>query len=647
MKCLLLGCCLWLSFALHAQPKKDTLQTVTVSSNRNATPFSSIQKIDAPQLGNFRHQDMSSLLLFHSNVFVKNYGPGSLSTFSIRGSSAAQTQVLWNGININNSATGLSDLSTLPVAFFDQVSIEYGSSPGSQSVAGSLNLQQTPPTFYRQQETSLALGYESLRNRFTLLQVKKSGGRIANDCRIMVTDAANSYRYYNPERQRNETLTHARTQKLALLNDLSLRLRHRDVLSLHTWLQLQDREIPAATFEENSLKEEHLQTMSLLLQYRHPLRDHIEHGFSLGYFNEQYRYRDPAAWQDARADVINVPLEAHIAFWFNTRHKLNLQSRANYAYMLDRPGQDIARASLEASYTWENILRRFDVQAALQQEVANRLRIPLIGSIVVSARLPFGLKASLSYATRYRMPTLNEWYYFPGGNTNLKPEFSRNIEAGLRTQRHTARHALDLDASVFRRHVRDWIAWYGGAILTPHNIQQVHSRGLEFMGHYEYTLRAPEYAMDTTYIIEVQVAERPRPQPAIVAFTNLFYAYTLSTTEASYLQQDYSIGRQIPYVPRYQLRAEAGLRLGRLSCSWLHTYTGYRFVTTDESQYLQPFFTGNIMLSYDCYHGRNTWKFNARLNNVFNANYESVVGRVMPGRNGSVGVMWKRGRGRL
>ena len=61
--------------------------------------------------------------------------------------------------------------------------------------------------------------------------------------------------------------------------------------------------------------------------------------------------------------------------------------------------------------------------------------------------------------------------------------------------------------------------------------------------------------------------------------------------------------------------------------------TGYRFTTTDESSYLQPYQTGNVQLMYSLpVHGRQ-WQFTAQCNNIWNEQYQVVASRPMPGVN--------------
>jgi outer membrane receptor for Fe3+-dicitrate len=63
------------------------------------------------------------------------------------------------------------------------------------------------------------------------------------------------------------------------------------------------------------------------------------------------------------------------------------------------------------------------------------------------------------------------------------------------------------------------------------------------------------------------------------------------------------------------------------------TYTGYRFITADESEYLPPFQTGNLQLLYDFKLQTHAIQFTAQCNNIWDEQYQVVSGRPMPGTN--------------
>ncbi len=144
----------------HAQNIKDsTLNEVKVNGKHKVSndtrvnefsPGQKVKTIDSTLLQQYQLQNIANLLSQQEPVFIKSYGFNGLATLNFRGSSAAQSEVLWNGVPIQNAALGIADVSTLPVLFMNKVNIVYGGSAalwGSGNVGGALLLENDAPVF--------------------------------------------------------------------------------------------------------------------------------------------------------------------------------------------------------------------------------------------------------------------------------------------------------------------------------------------------------------------------------------------------------------------------------------------------------------------------------------------------------------------
>ncbi|MBP6512026.1 MAG: Plug domain-containing protein, partial [Bacteroidia bacterium] len=104
----------WFSTSASAQQDSSVwLRAVDIQSRR--FDFSdvsmSIQSLDTSTLSKLNATTLADRLNRESALFVKSYGSGSLSTVSIRGTGAAHSAVLWNGISLNSPMLGLYDFS--------------------------------------------------------------------------------------------------------------------------------------------------------------------------------------------------------------------------------------------------------------------------------------------------------------------------------------------------------------------------------------------------------------------------------------------------------------------------------------------------------------------------------------------------------
>ena len=81
----------------------EVVKIENLSSNNFQSPFTEMKYQNGKRL--------SDALGEFSSVYVKNYGVGQLSSIAVRGTSASQTEVQWNGIKLNSPSLGQCDLS--------------------------------------------------------------------------------------------------------------------------------------------------------------------------------------------------------------------------------------------------------------------------------------------------------------------------------------------------------------------------------------------------------------------------------------------------------------------------------------------------------------------------------------------------------
>ena len=618
--------------SLVAQDTTHVLKNAFIYEQKKEIQFSDIQPIPQAIINNFQNTTLQQLLEMHSNVFVKNYGISTLSTISIRGSSAAQTQVNWHGVNINHAATGLTDFSTLAVSMFDHIDIQYSSSFKNTSLSGSVNLDDSKPEFKRDFKMKAALGYESLQNISALASVLYSDQVVYNKTKIMVNHAQNRYSFYNEDKDDMQSNKHAKSKQIGVMNDFAVNIRSKHVLSIYSWLQHTQREIPATTFEPFSAKEESISSFRNIFEFKPKGNDYYSTTSSLATLLDHYSYEDSTVHIQSKVFTLTLPYSQTFHLKLNRNNNFYFKLMGRSSFMLNQSNNNLHTIGFNSSFTRENILKRIAVKLFVQKEISNIFSLPMVYSLSTNVKIKYGLDAYANLSSNYRMPTLNELYYNPGGNIDLKPEISRNIESGFNYTKTYHQHSLLLGTAFYKRKVDQWIAWYGNSILTPHNIQQVESKGFEMNLNYDVILKKYQKPVVGYDIILIG-----RKYPSYTTLkSSILYAYTLSTTQQSAIANDYSIGKQIPYVPRYQFKMSVGFQHKNLEMHLVQTYTGYRFVTTDESQYLKPYAISTLWAAYHYRYQALKGAINLRFNNILNTAYQSIVGRVMPGRNGNI-----------
>lgn len=608
----------------------DTLNEVHVKGRRRQpvsnderintfSPGQRVKTIDSITLQQYQFQSMANLLAQQTPVFVKSYGFNSLSTINFRGASAAQSQVYWNGIPIQNAALGMADVSLLPVSLMDKVNIVYGGSSalwGSGNVGGALLVENNRPVF--DEDGSSQYAASAVAGSFNQYQL---GLRASLSTRkwYMAANAfgqsANNGFSYTDNGIEKKTANSKLRSGVAMLN-AGYKANDKNTLGFTAWYQQYYREIPAALFESVSVKNQRDEALRLLAEWNRQGAKTAMYA-KLAYIRDYMMYNDSFVLLRSNNVTNQVYGEAGIKYRIDPHQQFLVFVPVHISWIDRQVYNDVKtqnKMALAAAYSLSYFDNKLNVSASARGEAIDNKTIFLPG-INASFSFTDWLAIRANVQRSYRAPNLYELYYQPGGNPLLKPEYGWSEDAGyqLKTSADN-RLVLEHDVSLFNRVVNDWILWFGGSVWTPHNIATVHSRGIETDNRLQW--------QSGNWKLHIGVNT----------------SYVLATTTTSYLPGDSSIGRQIPYTPRYNGQVNVGFSWKALYFNYNHTYTGYRFYTTDESGYLKPYNVGNVQVFYTTYIRSMPLQVSAQCNNIWNAQYQVVNARPMPGINWLLGV---------
>lgn len=583
-------------------------------------PGMKILVVDSQWMAQYALQNLSQLLSQQVPVFVKSYGINSMATLNFRGSSSAQSQVLWNGVPLNSASSGMTDVSMLSVNNFEQIHIAYGGSSsltGSGNVGAALLLNNDFSAVDATKKWQTKLGSEAGSfGQFKLsVQQQYATKKMFVSLKLMQQQARNNFDYLAQNGQQIN-LDNAKFNSNSVMLNFGYHLSPKTHLKFATWYQEYNREIPPALFEQSSSKQQKDKALRFLLDIETNVKNNKLYTKS-SFSREEMKYKDEAISLSTNNSIYQYFQEFGWKKQLNSKHEFLFFVPITVAWTLpanDSQTRYQRRIAAAAAYRYKTFQEKLQLAINARAEQINSQTIFLSGANAAYSFHPF-FKLRANIQSSYRAPTLNEWYYLPGGNINLKPERGWNADAGYELKIPlNNKWSILHDLSVFNRQIKDWILWFGGSIWTPHNIAEVHSRGLETNNNLVF--------QESDWRI----------------YFGLNTSFVLATTTESYLPNDGSIAKQIPYSPRYNGQSNIGASFKKISFNYNHTYTGYRFTTTDESQYLQPYQTGNFYVSYRLKIKKLYCSFNASCNNAWNEQYQIVNLRPMPGRNWALGI---------
>ncbi len=558
---------------------------------------------------------LSELLTGFTTSYVRNYGQGTLSTLSIRGTSANHSSLLWNGIRLSPPNIGYVDLSLIQGSFFRDISVLYGgASPiyGSGAIGGGVHLNNRPSFDTARWDGNIGLSAGSFANFSGDIDLNYSSNRIFSHTSFNINDSKNDFPYTDLSGD-DENLAHAGYFKSGFLQDLAVRLPHDQYLMGSAWFQYADREIPPTLTEFYSDAEQLDRSWRTMLVWKdfNP-RNTIE--AKTAYFNEYTRYVDPKTdvYSVIRSQTVTGVVESQweftpsVAFFAGTSYSFEYADLEFYESPEDQQNMAIYLSWMQK---FSNSDWRLSLNA--RQEFLTGYKVPFLYSVGATGRIWKFISGRFSFSRNFRAPTLNERFWQPGGKPDLDPESSYNLEAGINVRSGSDILNSEISLTGYTSWVNNWILWQPGAgFWSVENAQKVWSRGLE-----------------------VAVSETIQIHQLILSLTGS-YSMTVSTNEKKISEYDASYRKQIIYTPLHRMMLKAGAGWKGFQLTLRGNFTGKVYTTKDNESYLPSYFLidGILSKNIQVIHGLPV-TFQVNLNNLAAEEYQVVPYRPMPGFN--------------
>lgn len=618
-----------LNYAYYVTNAQDTivLKTFEINEYRKQTQDLTIKVnyTDSITKKQFSSSTLTDLLSQNSQLFIKNYGPGSLATTAFRGASAVHTAILWNGININSSMNGLIDLSLLPVFLLDEIAIQYGGTTalwGSGAVAGSIQLNNHS-SFNKGFSTSLGTSFGSFDSYSQFGKFAYSKNKLSSAVKFTNTTSLNNFDFINTSLKPsvNQKQLHAAFQQQNILIENILKFSEKFYYSLNAWHQQSQREIPPVLFQENFGSTQNDVNTRIVSELKY-LNKNSKFMFRNALLNEQIKFYDFMADKNYNNKALNSINEAEHYLKLN-KHIEN-HTGLNYTYQqansegyLSKP--ILNRLSFFNSWNFRLINYRLLLNLSYRKEWMLHHQIPLTYSLATTFNLNDILSFKTNSARVYRIPTFNDLFWNPGGNPNLKPEdgFTHEGSFIIYLKDKSTNNSIKHTSTYFTRIMKNWIVWLPeNAVWKPQNLMEVWSRGVETESELNFSI-----------------------QPLRFMFL-LSTSYVVSTSMKALYDGDNSVDKQLIYVPMYSGQGNFRIFYKNMYLNYNISYTGYRYTSTDNSQFLNPYWISNIWFAKSLQIKKSQFEISARINNLFNENYQVMLNRPMPLRNYQLGIRY-------
>ncbi len=612
---------------------KDTIQIkeVVIAGKPLERVFSAsgTAVIDSSIISDYNHQTLADLISDNSTIYIKSYGPGGIASPSFRGTPAGHTLIAWNNININNPMPGQFDLSLVPAGFIDEVKIFYGSSSmevRNGGFGGIINLE-TKPEWDKNNYLLINPGAGSFGRYSGLVKFKTGNNRFQSFTKAFIQSSENNFRFLNtakspvPEWERRQN---SKVMQKGFIQELYLKNTKNSVLSGRFWYQSADRSlaVPITVEPLSSSEKQYDESFRSMLDFE-TSRHNTNFKITAAFLYDKLNYLNESASVDSRnksRDII-VKTEITTPLGPKTRITIDLAEEVNFIKS-NNYLQKCLRNTTTAGIRSETILNNWLVAGILLRETIADEKI-LVPDFSVSADFrPFPEKdyfAKLNFSKNSRIPTLNDMYWSPGGNPDLRNEnaFLSEISWEM-TEDISSSLKIKSEFAFFKSFINDLIQWHPGesSFWIADNLKKIETSGFE-------------PGLSLIYNTS-----------GLKVLLKAGYAFTKAISSDSENTNNSSDGKQIIYVPVNKLNTNLKLK-------WEHFYSGFstylvsrRFLTADNTQYLPGYTFSDLDFGMTLNSNKSSWDINFSVDNLFNISYQNVAWYPMPGRSYSLSVIF-------
>lgn len=563
---------------------------------KNYSDSQSVLKL-SDSIINKNQASLTSLLNYNTVIYFKENGLGMVSSPSFRGTTAQQTAVVWNGININSQLNGQTDFNTISTRDFNSISVRAGGGSsiyGSSAIGGSIHLNNTVK-FENHFSNSLRLNYGSFNTFGGNYKLDASDGKFSTQVSISRNSSDNDYDYVDSD-DKNLNGQYYNTSMNAAIG---YKINDNNFLKLYSYVFDGERHFSLIFPSEIKTKYQDLNTRNLLEW--DSFFGRFVSKVKVGALSEKYKYFDNIDSESYTFGEVKTYIGKYdLAFQATDAIQLNaiLDYTQNKGKGSDIKNEqrNIGSASLLLKH---NLTKKFLYEASLRKEFTNNYKSPLLFSLGTSWKAAHFYTLKLNGSKNFRVPTFNDLYWQPGGNENLKPESSYQAELGNEFRFNTFKITL----TGYYIDIKDMLRWIpNGSNWSPQNTNKVRTYGGEAIVSWSKNFGNHHVMLNGTY------------------------GYTVS--------EDMEKKKQLIYVPYHKATSSLSYSWKKLSADYQLLYNGEVFTRSDNnSRYnIDAYLVSNASLHYD-FGKKNSCILGFQVLNLLDEKYASVESRYLPGRN--------------
>jgi vitamin B12 transporter len=595
------------------------LNEVTVRSTRleEFTIGAVVESPDSALVSTLSTASLAELLSVSTGVSVKNYGQGGVASVSLRGGGSSHTAVMWNGINIQSPMNGGVNLAVMPLAFNNDIKIQYGGAGtlyGSGAMSGIIHLSGKN-LFSEENNITTDFAVGSFNTQSALARLKTGNKSVAFAITLFGKKSDNDFEFINTARmdKRREKQLNAGFYQKGFMKESHIRISDKSLITSALWYQHFDKDVQTLMTNSNRNRQNQVD-------------DNLMGALNYKYYGNQFtlNLKQGAIWNGINYTDYAIPANSgdhkSLALVSEAEFRLNLRNGhiwstgINYttnkaeSNSYDNMVQDHRLAAF--SFLQINSLSNRLVSVfSLRNEMTDGTMHPIVFAYGGNYKLSGRFNWMGNFARNYRIPSFNDTFWgsdaYARGNPNLKPEYGWSGDTGFKYKHNGNPFQNEVTATIFFSRIEDWIVWLQDetTIWMPTNKKTGVSRGFELRWNNRLQHGSSVFGLTGTYN----------------------YTWSRMATDDVY------DGNQMLYVPLQQASTVLNWKYAHIEAFFLLNAVGERYY--DFTNTLKPYVTGALFINYLVPTKLVDLSFNFKIRNIWDSQYQVTAWYAMPMRN--------------
>ncbi|MDO4728195.1 MAG: TonB-dependent receptor [Bacteroidota bacterium] len=546
--------------------------------------------------------NLSEILRFQTPIHIKENGRGMVSSPSFRGTTAQHTAFLWNGININSVFLGQGDINNIGILSTDQITVKPGGNSimyGTGAIGGSIHLNDLV-SFDDGFSGNLFSEFGSYQTYNATLKLQYSTKKSFVKFSTAILSSVNDYEVPQKRYINRNGMYHLHNHSFVAayrINDIH------NIAFYNLWNDgLQHFPIFSASQTKTKYETQGFKAM-LNLESRF---GQITNNLKTAFLQEGYDYFENISKPKSNGAVADTWLVRNDLSYRNTLIDVDFLSelqhnKANgYNSGIINPSRNVGYTALQLK---KQISPTFYLEGAVRKDFVEDIDSPILYSVGSKLQLSKSYSLKLKGSKNFRYPTFNDLYWQPGGNLDLLPETSYQLEMSNVFQNKT----WELELVPYYNRIMNLIQWLptSEGYWSPFNTREVASYGFELYTQYQVPIRNADLLL------------------------RMMYTYTHS--------ENMETKRMLSYVPEHKAVINVSYNHKLVKPYVQYMFTGLVYTSTDENMQTALSEYNIVNLGTDIQLFKNL-NLGLKINNLFNQVYQTSNYYPLPLRNYAINI---------